>query len=223
MVTNKKQEHLDYKKRKGKARVSPLLDLRNTDFDWLVKWYNWGLGLLKGDIEPITREQSKLVSTFSQYLKPTRSINGDYDTLFVPKFDTSWWLGLGSKERLIVLNYLARTFPERFKRVYHKDTYLRKSIGISIIEKQEDNSIKLTKKQSINENRLSQKRLEKINCPNCGSIMFQARILDGFKVCVTCSQAEGTNLKLENTFYTREHYKQMRKIMKEEVKKNHRS
>lgn len=221
----RKETHFELKKKKGLSPVSPLLEISPEEKLWLKEWYYWGEALLKGEISPLSSEQGKLVHTFKDHIKPITGPKEYYEKVLVPKFNTSWWTDIGLKSRLILLNFLALRYPVSFLRIFEcEDQALlhRKNPNRASASSKEVIKTKKSRKKSKQDFRKNKEdRMLKVKCPSCGSFMFKARIIDGFDECLACTTSQGTELNLENTFYTREHYKTMRNMMKNEMRKNH--
>jgi len=69
----KKALHKKYIKEKGVASIFYSELFNDDEIAFLTKYFNWGLGLVNGDIPPITAEQEDLVIKYHQHIKNNKT------------------------------------------------------------------------------------------------------------------------------------------------------
>ena len=205
-MTKKYLLHEEYIKQKGLYKPKFYnVHFTPSEISFIMKWFYWIEGLIRGIIPPLNDNQKKFINIFNTKIKP-----------HIDPLDKTnkYYVSLTKEQKIYVKYYYVLKHKEGIKKylLYNNENSLfefRKPKHTFVFETKKPrikNQSKVIKKNT----KLDLRSSDSLTCKNCGEKYPKDRFNLGFKTCVNCSTVEPLKW-VDKGFQTREGHKGMNK------------
>ena len=168
-----KKIHLDFIENKGLRQIETYgIYFQEEELAFLAKFFDWGLGLISGELVPITDEQKLLVNIFNTHIKRNN---------IPPKHKERWYTALNDYQKAWVRYYYVEQLKDKI------NDYTVSKDPQNIYRYLEDVEAAITEKKKST-NRDSHPKF----CANCGNFKGSTEHL----LCSSCRIAKPKKEKL---------------------------
>ena len=169
-----KKTHIDFIKIKGFKHIQTYgIYFQPEEIIFLTKFFNWGLGLVYGELIPISEEQELLVNIFNTHIKQNN---------IPPKHQEQWYTALNDYQKTWTRYY----YVEQLKDKINDFTVSKDPQNIYTYEEDVEAAINEKKKST---NRVPDPKF----CSNCGNFKGSTEHL----LCSSCRIAKPKKEKLK--------------------------
>lgn len=200
--------HKEYIKEKGlfKPKFYNVYFTPN-EISFIMKWFHWVEGLIKGHIPPLNENQRHFVGVFNRRIKPhfdPPNKKNKYYNLLTKEQKTfvRYFYILKHKEGIKkYILYSSEDSIYQFVKPKHTLVYEKKQIRPTT-------SVKETKK--VSKTSIENLGSGSVTCISCGKKYPKERYDIGYKICISCSSVNPMRI-VDKGFQTREGHIQMNK------------